>query len=83
MILDDSLNVKNKFEKRLDELIKLDEKEKSIKITLIYSIFALAFLFVCISAFIIYRNYKIWNFKTINENQIIKVKVIEREINNG
>lgn len=83
MILDDSESVKKRFDKRLDELIKLDEKEYSIKISLIYSIFALTFLFVCISAFIMYRNYKIWNFKNISENQIIKVKVIEREINNG
>ena len=83
MILNDSDTVKKKFNKRLDELVKLDEKENNIKITLIYSIFALAFLFICVSTFIVYRNYKIWNTQHVNEEKIINVKVIEREVNNG
>ena len=83
MILDDSESVKKKFEERLEELIKLDEKEYSIKLTLIYSMFALTFLFICISAFIIYKNYKLYNSKNINQTEIIKVKVIESENING
>lgn len=83
MILNDSDTVKKNFNKRLDELVKLDEKENNIKITLIYSIFALAFLFICVSTFIVYRNYKIWNAQHISEEEIINVKVIEREVNNG
>lgn len=83
MILNDSDTVKKNFNNRLDELVKLDEKENNIKITLIYSIFALAFLFICVSTFIVYRNYKIWNMQHVNEEEIINVKVIEREVNNG
>ena len=83
MILNDSDTVKKNFNNRLDELVKLDEKENNIKITLIYSIFALAFLFIYVSTFIVYRNYKIWNMQHVNEEKIINVKVIEREVNNG
>ena len=76
MILNDSDTVKKNFNNRLDELVKLDEKENNIKITLIYSIFALAFLFICVSTFIVYRNYKIWNMQHVNEEKIINVHKI-------